>query len=97
MATRLDYEKRASLYYNAYYKQLEGATIERFIGMEDDEFNSRAFPKFAIRYPNGTLEEVMVSQDEEGNGGGFLFLPYEPDMDAYDRKHKLNHYEEKTK
>jgi hypothetical protein len=95
MATRADYEKRSKAYYKAYYGQLKGVTIEAYLGMEKDDYGNSPFPKFKIKYPNGKMGELIVSRDEEGNGGGFLFLPYEPNMEQYDKTHKLNKYEEK--
>lgn len=97
MATRADYDKRREVYYKNYYRQLEGAKIEKFIGMDKDEFGGRDFPKFQVRYADGYLHEIVISRDEEGNGGGFLFLPFEPNMEEYDKRYKLNQYEEKEK
>jgi hypothetical protein len=51
-----------------YYKQLEGATILRFKGTDSD-----GFPMFLARLANGKHVELVLSQDEEGNGGGFMF------------------------
>lgn len=56
-----------------YYSQLEGATILKFLGTVEDEFGGRGFPQFLVRLANGEETTVEVSQDEEGNGGGFLF------------------------
>jgi len=56
-----------------YYSALNGATIVRFLGTDEDEFGGRGFPMFEVKLANGELVEVVVSQDEEGNGGGFLF------------------------
>jgi hypothetical protein len=56
-----------------YYKQLEGATIVRFKGTDPDDFGGRGFPIFVARLANGELVELVLSQDEEGNGGGFMF------------------------
>jgi hypothetical protein len=57
-----------------YYKQLEGATILRFKGTDFDEFGgNRGFPMFVARLVTGELVELVLSQDEEGNGGGFMF------------------------
>ena len=56
-----------------YYAQLEGATILRFKGTDPDDFGSRGFPIFVARLANGELVELVLSQDEEGNGGGFMF------------------------
>jgi hypothetical protein len=56
-----------------YYSALNGATIVRFLGTDEDEFGGRGFPMFEVKLANGELVELVVSQDEEGNGGGFLF------------------------
>ena len=58
--------------YDEHYKQLEGFTIKKFLGMSEEEHGD-GFPQFIIG--NGR-EDVMieVSQDPEGNGGGFLFI-----------------------
>jgi len=63
-----DYNK----FYNEHYKQLEGFTIKKFLGMSEEK-DINPFPQFLISNGN---EEVMieVSQDPEGNGGGFLFI-----------------------
>lgn len=90
---RQAYEDRGKEYYRRYYSQLEGATIVKFLGMEDEGALDE-FPAFLVRYKDGDEEKIQVSQDPEGNGGGFLFLPFEPDMDEYDRQHKLNSYAE---
>ena len=88
------YQKRADEYYRMYYGQLEGVQIVKYLGTEESDWGD-GFPKFLVKYPNGETHEVTVSRDEEGNGGGFLFLPFEPLMDEYDRAHKLNKYEVK--
>jgi len=98
MSTREQYEERARVYYQNYYSQLEGVTILKYLGMEECDWG-RNFPKFLVAYPDtdtvkGAEYEITVSQDEEGNGGGFLFLPFEPLMDSYDKEHKLNNYSE---
>ena len=58
--------------YDEYYEQLEGFTIKKFLGMSEEEYGD-GFPQFAIS--NGK-EDLMieVSQDPEGNDGGFLFI-----------------------
>ena len=63
-----DYNK----FYTKHYKQLEGFTIKKFLGMSVEK-DIESFPQFLISNGN---EEVMieVSQDPEGNGGGFLFI-----------------------
>lgn len=84
------YDRRSKAYYQRYYGQLEGVVIEKFVGMENDEYSLGEWPVFKVRYPDGQVLEMRVSQDEEGNGGGFLFLPYEPVMDDFDaEKQKL--------
>lgn len=96
MSTREEYEARGKVYWNGYYGQLEGVTILKYLGMEENEYGD-GFPKFLVSYPDtdtvrGAEYEITVSRDEEGNGGGFLFLPFEPSMDSYDKEHKLNSY-----
>ena len=96
MSTREEYEARGKVYWNGYYGQLEGVTILKYLGTEENEYGD-GFPKFLVSYPDtdtvrGAEYEITVSRDEEGNGGGFLFLPFEPSMDSYDKEHKLNNY-----
>lgn len=58
--------------YDDHYKQLEGFTITKFLGMSEDK-DIDAFPQFLIT--NGKEElKIEVSRDPEGNGGGFLFI-----------------------
>ncbi len=56
-----------------YYSALNGATIIKFLRTDTDEFGGKGFPMFLVKLANGQLTELVVSQDEEGNGGGFLF------------------------
>lgn len=51
-----------------YYSALNGATIIKFIGTDED-----GFPMFLAKLSNGETVELVLSQDEEGNGGGFMF------------------------
>tara|TARA_E500000318_G_scaffold105620_1_gene112709 strand:- start:1134 stop:1334 length:201 start_codon:yes stop_codon:yes gene_type:complete len=60
------YEK----FVNKYYSPLKGFTIKSF-KLEGDEDNS--FPTFILKKGNETIK-ISVSRDEEGNGGGFLFI-----------------------
>ena len=54
-----------------HYGQLIGYTIEAFaLEIEDDD---RIFPVFLVKKGNKAFQ-VAVSQDEEGNGGGHLFI-----------------------
>jgi hypothetical protein len=99
MSTREQYIERGKEYYRRYYGQLEGATIVKYLGEKDEDDYNDGFPTLLVRFPDtdtvrGAEYEIQVSRDPEGNGGGFLFLPYEPSMDDYDKEHKLNNYSE---
>lgn len=65
--------KDAQEFYRKYYVQLEGATILRFEGMVEDEYDLNPFPQFIVKLKTGEIASIEVSADEEGNGGGFLF------------------------
>lgn len=54
---------------NDYYKQLEGWTVKKFLGEDED-----GFPQFVLKKPYQKDLLIEVSQDPEGNGGGFLFI-----------------------
>jgi hypothetical protein len=56
-----------------YYSALNGATIIKFIGTDEDEFGGTGFPKFLAQLSSGEIVELVLSQDPEGNGGGFMF------------------------
>lgn len=56
-----------------YYSALNGATIIKFIGTDEDEFGGKGFPMFLAKLSNGETVELVLSQDPEGNGGGFMF------------------------
>jgi hypothetical protein len=60
-------------FYEKYYKALEGATIIEFIGMNEDDFGGKPFPSFKVKLKNNVYLNIEISQDEEGNGGGFIF------------------------
>jgi len=51
--------------YDDYFSQLKGFTIV--------DYESGTFPTFIMKKGTSTIR-VEVSQDEEGNGGGFLFI-----------------------
>ena len=56
-----------------YYRQLVGTTITKFQmvkGPHDDE----PFPTYWVRDTQGNTLKLELSQDEEGNGPGFLFI-----------------------
>lgn len=55
-----------------YYGALLGGTITK-VGSRRQAGDNEAFPFFEVTKPNGEVYEVEVSQDEEGNGPGFLF------------------------
>jgi len=59
---------------NKYYKQLEGFSINKYLGEGED-----GFPKFLLKAPNHEPLTIEVSADEEGNYGGFLFIGKEDD------------------
>jgi len=59
-------------FYADYYGSLVGATITKVtISADDDEGNS--WPTFNVTLKDGTKLELELSQDEEGNGPGFMF------------------------
>lgn len=60
-------------FYTKYYSQLDGATINYYAGMLEDELIGKSFPQFRVTLVDGTQILLEVSSDEEGNGGGFLF------------------------
>jgi hypothetical protein len=63
------YEKFAKKYYN----QLRGYTVVDFNLKSDPYDNDIIFPTLTMTKAGKTIK-VSVSQDEEGNGGGHLFI-----------------------
>jgi len=59
-------------YWSTYYGSLKGATILSFDEMGDADFGD-GFPVFTVRFANGETGKIEISQDPEGNGGGFIF------------------------
>ena len=59
--------------YNEYYSQLQGFKIESFEMVDSGDQYIRNFPSFILSKGKQKLL-IEVSQDEEGNGGGFLFI-----------------------
>lgn len=57
----------------AYYEQLKGFAITGF-HFAEDEFGMEPFPVFTLTKPGHAPVQISVSRDEEGNGGGFLFI-----------------------
>jgi hypothetical protein len=62
-------------YWTQYYRSLEGATILKFNGMTKDDPSDwgDGFPTFTVRFADGSVDQIQISQDPEGNGGGFVF------------------------
>jgi hypothetical protein len=58
-----------------YYKQLVGATIEQCV-IEPDTVRcgEDGWPTFLVRTAYGECLKLQISQDEEGNGPGFMFI-----------------------
>ena len=46
---------------------------ERFLGEDDECEDIEPFPTFILSHPSKPTIKIDVSQDPEGNGGGFLF------------------------
>ena len=56
-----------------YYGQLVGCKIQDFHFEEGTFEYDKPFPVFSLK--NGSVEvRFVISQDEEGNGGGFAFI-----------------------
>lgn len=62
--------------FDDYYKQLEGYTIDKFLGVtdDDDDWGTDGFPQFRLTKAGHETFIIEVSRDPEGNGGGFLFI-----------------------
>lgn len=60
-------------FWQKYYASLEGATIVKFLGMNEDDTGGDGFPCFQVRFADGSEGTIEISQDPEGNGGGFIF------------------------
>lgn len=56
---------------NKYYGQLVGAKITNFKFVKSEYYN--AFPMFTLEQGDQKVD-LVLSQDEEGNGGGFAFI-----------------------
>jgi len=66
--------KDSELFWNKYYKSLEGATILKFAGMADEGFeDGEGLPSYLVRFADGKEGFIEISRDPEGNGGGFIF------------------------
>jgi len=62
----------ARKFYEEYYGSLVGATITK-VTMSDDDEEGNCWPMFDVTLKDGTKLELELSQDEEGNGPGFMF------------------------
>ena len=63
---------KANEFYRKYYTQLMGATITGFELVQDEYEDYIFWPTFTMT-KDGETFTIEVSQDEEGNGAGFLF------------------------
>ena len=61
-------------YFAKYYGDLVGATILSFDGMQNEDCDfGDGFPSFTVKFKDGEIGQIQISQDPEGNGGGFIF------------------------
>ncbi len=60
-------------FWKRYYGSFVGARILSFDGMNTEDDYGDGFPEFTVQFANGEIGLISVSQDPEGNGGGFLF------------------------
>ena len=60
-------------FWSKYYGSLVGAKIVSFSGMNTEDVFGDGFPEFYVELADGTLTLISISQDPEGNGGGFIF------------------------
>lgn len=59
-------------FYDKYFGQLVGAEILAFkMAVDPDEGDF--WPTFLVKLASGERIEIEISQDEEGNGPGFIF------------------------
>ena len=63
--------------YEKHFGQLVGCKIVDFYMEDEDDMNP--WPVLVVQQPNsrnfsGQKFKVILSQDEEGNGGGFAFI-----------------------
>ena len=77
----LSHSNNAQIKYQKYYEQLKGFTIESF-SFNEDEYSLSPFPCFVLKKGDQKLV-IEVSMDEEGNGGGFLFIGSNPSVEDY--------------
>lgn len=64
----------ATNFWQEYCGSLDGATIVKFLGFNQDENDPlSSFPAFEGKFKDGSISTIEISQDEESNGGGFIF------------------------
>lgn len=74
MTTKAEDMKTTQKRWNeGYYTQLNGAKILGFVGTVEDEWGGEGFPRFMVKLASGENIFIEISQDPEGNGGGFIF------------------------
>ena len=57
-----------------YYGSLEGATINKVsVKVEDDMGWPQLWPVLHVTLKDGSTADLELSQDEEGNGPGFMY------------------------
>ena len=66
------HQTEANEFYTKYYSQLVGATVTGFELIQDEYEDYIFWPTFTFT-KDGETFTIEVSQDEEGNGAGFLF------------------------
>lgn len=63
----------------SYLSELMGATVVNVAALTDDsEGWTEVWPVLLLQKPDGTLLQVEVSRDPEGNGPGHLFIGPKP-------------------
>jgi len=67
-------QEESRKWFKRYYGQLVGMTVVKAGIGEVDEFGDEGFPFFILKAKDGTKVKIEVSQDQEGNGPGFLFI-----------------------
>jgi len=77
------HQTEAKEFYTKYYKQLVGATVTGFELVLDEFENETFWPTFTMT-KDGETFTIEVSQDEEGNGAGFLFGLPDPNVKITD-------------
>ena len=69
----MNISKEGKKTFDDYYQQLIGYKIVSY-KLDDEYEDVEPFPTFILSHPKKATIKIDVSQDPEGNGGGFLFL-----------------------